>query len=57
MKKIFFFFSFVSLVFAFSTYVGVGIGLCKSDKYSGFNFSTDFGYKNDIEVQGLTFLR
>ncbi len=53
MKKIFFFFSFFSLVFAFSTYdkyLDVGIGVCKSNKYNGVNvLSTDFGYKNDTD--------
>ena len=30
--------------------MGVGIRMCKNDKYNnGFNFSTDFGYKNDID--------
>ena len=39
-------------MFAFSTYykyVGVGIDGCKSNKYSGFNFLTDFGYKNNTD--------
>jgi len=48
MKKIF---SFFSLVFSFSTYdkyLGVGIGVCKSNKYNGFNISTDFGILIDF---------
>ncbi|QCI28970.1 hypothetical protein [Caminibacter pacificus] len=53
MKKIIFFFSFFVFLFGMSfsndykKYVSVGLGVCKSKKYNGFNISTDFGYKNN----------
>jgi opacity protein-like surface antigen len=54
MKKIVFFFSLFVFVFGFSfsdyeKYVSVGFGVCNSDKYDGFDISTDFGYKNSEE--------